>query len=73
MKNVRAFTLVELLVSIAIVIVLSALAAPAVWGAYKSSSLAVSANNIRQLAAGGAAYLSDNNYQFWAGLRFNFK
>jgi type II secretory pathway pseudopilin PulG len=65
MKNVRAFTLVELLVSIAIVIVLSALAAPAVWGAYKSSSLAVSANNIRQLAAGGAAYLGDNNYRFW--------
>jgi hypothetical protein len=40
-------------------------AAPAVWGAYKTSSLAVSANNIRQLAAGGAAYLGDNNYRFW--------
>jgi hypothetical protein len=36
-----------------------------VWGAYKTSSLAVSANNIRQLAAGGAAYLGDNNYRFW--------
>ena len=34
-------------------------------GAYKASSLAVSANNIRQLAAGGAAYLGDNNYRFW--------
>lgn len=61
----RAFTLVELLVVICVIIVLSAIAAPAVWGAYKSSSLAVSANNIRQLAAGGAAYLGDNNYQFW--------
>jgi prepilin-type N-terminal cleavage/methylation domain-containing protein len=65
MKNPRAFTLIELLVSIGIIAALSAVAAPAVWGAYKSSSLAVSANNIRQLAAGGAAYLGDNNYRFW--------
>jgi prepilin-type N-terminal cleavage/methylation domain-containing protein len=64
-KTRNAFTLIELLVAIAVIIVLSALAAPAVWGAYKSSSLAVSANNIRQLAAGGAAYLGDNNYRFW--------
>jgi len=64
-KKRTAFTLIELLVAIAVIIVLSALAAPAVWGAYKSSSLAVSANNIRQLAAGGAAYLGDNNYRFW--------
>lgn len=64
MKN-RAFTLIELLVAIGIIVVLSAVAAPAVWGAYKSSSLAVSANNIRQLAAGGSAYLGDNNYRFW--------
>lgn len=61
----NAFTLVELLVVIAIIALLSLVAAPAVWGAYKSSSLAVSANNIRQLAAGGAAYLGDNNYRFW--------
>jgi prepilin-type N-terminal cleavage/methylation domain-containing protein len=64
-KKRNAFTLLELLVAIAVIIILSALAAPAVWGAYKSSSLAVSANNIRQLAAGGAAYLGDNNYRFW--------
>ena len=61
----RAFTLVELIVVIAVMTVLFAVAAPAVWGAYKTSSLAVSANNIRQLAAGGAAYLGDNNYRFW--------
>ncbi len=65
MKNKSAVTLVELLVVIAVTTVLFAVAAPAVWGAYKSSSLAVSANNIRQLAAGGAAYLGDNNYVFW--------
>jgi len=65
MKKASAFTVLELLVVIALVVVLLAVAAPAVWGAYKTSSLAVSANNIRQLAAGSAAYLGDNNYRFW--------
>lgn len=60
-----AFTLIELLVAVVIIILLAGVAAPAAWGVYKSSSLAVSANNIRQLAAGGAAYLGDNNYRFW--------
>jgi type II secretory pathway pseudopilin PulG len=60
-----AFSLVELLVAIGVIVVLLAVAAPAVWGAYKTSSLAVSANNIRQLAAGSAAYLGDNNFVFW--------
>jgi len=65
-KKRNAFTLIELLVVSATIIVLCAVAAPAVWAAYKTSSLAVSANNIRQLSAGGAAYLGDNNYRFWA-------
>lgn len=64
-----AFTVVELLVTAAIIIVLAAVAVPAGVSAYRSSSLAVSANNIRQLAAGGAAYLGDNNYRFWPFLR----
>lgn len=61
----RGFSLLELLVAIGLTVVLAGVAAPAVWGAYKTSSLAVSANNIRQLAAGGAAYLGDNDYRFW--------
>ncbi len=65
MKKKSAFTLVELLVVMATTIVLCAVAAPAVWGAYRTSSLAVSASNIRQLAAGGAAYLGDHDYRFW--------
>jgi type II secretory pathway pseudopilin PulG len=65
-SKATAFTVVELLVAAAIIVVLCVVAVPAVWGAYKSSSLAVSSNNIRQLAAGGAAYLADNNYRFWA-------
>jgi type II secretory pathway pseudopilin PulG len=44
----RAFTLIELLVAIGLIIVLSALTGPAVWGAYKSSSLAVSAAPFRR-------------------------
>lgn len=50
---------------VVIITVLCVIAVPAVWGAYRTSSLAVSANNIRQLAAGGSAYLGDNNYRFW--------
>ncbi len=64
-RGPAGFTLVELLVALGITLVLAAVAVPAVWGAYKSSSLAVSANNIRQLAAGGAAYLADNDYSYW--------
>lgn len=59
------FTLVELLSVIAILLVLSIVAAGAGWKVYESTSLAVSANNIRQLAAGGANYLADNNNVYW--------
>ena len=65
MRSRSAFTVVELLVAMSLVLILGAAAVPAVWGAYKTSSLAVSASNIRQLAAGGAAYLGDHNYRFW--------
>lgn len=61
----RAFSLIELLVAISIACVLAVLVFLASRQAYASSSLAVSANNIRQLATGGAAYLGDNNYTYW--------
>ncbi len=60
-----AFTLVEILVVIGILGILSAILLPAVREAVRSSSLATSASNVRQLAAGAAAYLSANNYTFW--------
>lgn len=44
---------------------LVAMVAGAGWKVVESSSLAVSANNIRQLSAGGASYLADHNYYFW--------
>jgi len=65
MSPSKAFSLVELVVSMGIVTILGAIVFVAAKQAYASSSLAVSANNIRQLAAGGMAYLGDNNYTFW--------
>jgi len=64
-----AFSMVELLVAIAVIVVLAAVAVPAGVSVFKTSSLAVSAGNIRQLAAGGAAYLGENNYRFWPFLQ----
>jgi prepilin-type N-terminal cleavage/methylation domain-containing protein len=64
-KNQSAFSLVELLAAVAILTVLAGIAFGVGRKVHASSSLAVSANNIRQLAAGGAAYLADNNYNFW--------
>lgn len=68
----KGFTLVELLAVIAIVLVLSVVAAGAGWKVYESSSLAVSANNIRQLAAGGVNYLAEHNYVFWPWCEYDF-
>jgi prepilin-type N-terminal cleavage/methylation domain-containing protein len=59
------FSLVELMVSVVIICVLGAIVFVVAKQAHASSSLAVSASNIRQLAAGGIAYLGDNNYTFW--------
>ena len=59
------FTLVELLAVIAIVLVLSVVSLGAGWKVYEFSSLAVSANNIRQLAVGGVNYLADHNNVYW--------
>lgn len=61
----KGFTIVELLAAIAIVAALITVAAGAGWKVYASASLAVSTNNIRQLTAGAAGYLADNNYVFW--------
>ncbi len=61
----RGFTLTELLVASALLVILATLAVGGGQQALRSASLAVSANNIRQLAAGAGAYLGDNNYTFW--------
>ena len=61
----NAYTLVELLVTISIALILCAVVGGAGWRVYEASALAVSANNIRQLAAGGILYLADNNNNYW--------
>lgn len=61
----QAFTVVELLVAISIVALLAAMGMAAWRQVYKSSSLAVSANNLRQLSAGAMGYLAENNHVFW--------
>jgi len=64
-KRNAAFTVLELLTALAIVIFLMAVLATAAWKVYANSSLAISANNIRALSAASASYLTDNNYTFW--------
>ncbi len=59
------FSLVELLSATGIIAVLAALIVSASLMAYRKSSLAISANNLRQLAMGATSYLSENNYIFW--------
>jgi len=65
LKRKHAFTLVELLTVIAVVGILAGILVPTVRQAILSSSLATSSSNLRQLAAGTAAYLSENNQEFW--------
>lgn len=61
----KGFTLIELLATTAIILVLATVSVAAGWKVYEASSLAISANNIRQLAAGGAGYLTDHSYVYW--------
>jgi prepilin-type N-terminal cleavage/methylation domain-containing protein len=61
----RAFTLVELLVVVAIVAVLVAISLPVLSAAKRSSSLAISTNSLNQLTIAGRMYLTDNNNVYW--------
>jgi prepilin-type N-terminal cleavage/methylation domain-containing protein len=70
-SGMNAFTLIELLIVIGIISILGVITATAARKVYTSSSLAVSANNIRQLATGGMAYLADNNNIYWPYLQNN--
>ncbi|WP_309384100.1 type II secretion system protein [Cerasicoccus frondis] len=57
----RAFTLVELLVCIAILIVLGAITIPAISGVRARAKIAASSSNLRQLGQAANLYRIDNN------------
>ncbi|MEO6848524.1 MAG: prepilin-type N-terminal cleavage/methylation domain-containing protein [Chthoniobacterales bacterium] len=64
-KNIRALTLVELLVSTAIIGILVLLGLPMAWAAYEKGTEAVSVNALRQLSSAGNLYLGEHNNIYW--------
>ena len=66
----RAFTLLELLVVVAVVVVLAVLLLPVFNSAKIASSRAISAQTLHGLAVSGEMYLADNNHTFWAYSQF---
>jgi hypothetical protein len=64
-SSITAFTLIEMLACVFVMALALVFIAPGIWKAYERSSLAIAAANIRQLSAGGAQYLAENNYRYW--------
>lgn len=65
-----AFTLVELLVAVAVAAVLAAMLLPVYTAARRASSKAVGAHSLHVLAVSGIFYLNDHNQQFWPYSQF---
>src|SRR5262249_55129108 len=59
-RRVRGFTLVELLVSIAIIVILIAVLAPALPAARRAGQLARCMSNMRQIGTASLMYNTDN-------------
>lgn len=65
-RSVRsAFTIVELLVVVAIVALLTCLLIPAVSQTKLANARVISAHSLDQLMASGRLYLNDHNNEFW--------
>lgn len=58
----NAFTLLELLVVLAIVMILAALVAPSVANAHLKSLQAACASNLRQIGMAMTSYADENNF-----------
>jgi len=61
MENKRAFSLIELLVTITIIVVLAALVIPAATSARRSAQDAQSLSNLRQIGTALSAFVGENN------------
>jgi prepilin-type N-terminal cleavage/methylation domain-containing protein len=64
-KLSRAFTLIEMLVVIAIIAVLVAILFPALGGMQERAKVTQEMNNLRQLGLGTQMYLNDNDNNFF--------
>ena len=64
-KNLGAFTLIEMLVVIAIIATLAALLFPAVSGMQERGKATQDMNNLRQIGLGTQMYLNDNDNNFF--------
>ena len=60
----RAFTLIELLIVMAIIVLLAALAVPAFIKIFESAKATKDTSNLRQIGAATQMYLNDNNGVF---------
>ena len=60
----RAFSLIELLISIGIIAVLAAVATPVIQGAITRARIVQSTNNLRAISAVAKLYVNDNDGQY---------
>ncbi len=72
-KNLHAFTLIEMLVVIAIIATLAALLFPAVSGMQERGKATQDMNNLRQIGLGTQMYLNDNDNNFFPATKIWMK
>ena len=66
----RHFTLIELLIVVAIIAILAAILLPALQRAKRSARIVMCINNLKQISFAGTMYLDDND-EFFSGIEVN--